>query len=103
VLRTVEFDNQARVVASRSTHAAESVKWDGSPAFNRKRPAVGQCLKAAVQEGLGCATRALHTLRIRRERACRINKQHRQRRFGAVPDKPAHTGRVVALPRRVGR
>ena len=34
-------------------------------------------VKAAVQEGLRRATRALNPLRISRERARRINEQHR--------------------------
>src|SRR5215472_2646533 len=105
MLWAVEFDHQARLVAKQiDLHAAESVKRDWQACVQLKTPrSTRQRLKAPVQKGLGCAASAIHSLHIRRRRARRINKQRRERRFDAVPDKPAYARRVVALPRWVDR
>ena len=45
------------------------------------------------------ATNAIYALRIRRERARRLDEQRRERGFDAVTDEPAYARRVVPLPR----
>ena len=101
MLSAVNLNDDSRI-------CAQEIYFHSSPTVERNGQVGVQlesfsCLRAPIEECLGCAPRAIGAFDFWRNRTSSRHEQGRQRRINPVADEPPDAGRVVSFPQWIGR